>query len=155
MSYKITTLCMLFIFLSIGLFGFFAMGVMDHGERGSCPFSFFGSTPCPQSGKFTAILHHINFLDKFLKVTLNAGLSGVLFLLAFVISSAVYLYKILELKQTNNWLNLVIKSYRKLHRSIPVSVFVVLKWLGHIYRLDPEGPNIKAHNSMSLRLCWI
>lgn len=146
MKYKATTIYILIIFLSITLFGFLGMSVMDHGIHGACPFSPAGSSPCPEEGEIAVALHHVGSLEGFSEAVFSASiLSALLFT---VLAAVFHVRNSVKLKQNILKYNLPVKKYKKLHEEVFNYVLLVFNWLRHTQKLNPE-----ATNSRRMVLC--
>src|SRR3989344_515694 len=145
MKHKATVIYILFAFLSITLFGFLFMGMMDHGVHGTCPFAFANPISCPEAGEIYAVLYHVNSMEGFSEAVFGAGFLNILLLLTILAGSIIFLYKRAKLKETTAYLIFAVKNYVKLHEKIFVYILLLLDWSSRAQKLNPDGSNNRAY----------
>ena len=145
MKHKATVIYILFAFLSITLFGFLFMGVMDHGVHGTCPFAFANPSSCPEAGEISAVLYHVNSMEGFSKAVFSMGFLNIFLLFAIFAGSAVFLYKRSKLKEITMYRIFPLKNYEKLHEKIFVYILLLLDWFSRSQKLNPDGSNNRVY----------
>ena len=132
MTNKGITTYILLAFLSITVFGFLAMGTMNHNTHNLCPFTAGSYSPCPESDRVATALHHVSFLEGFSEIVLSVTILNASLLLL----SAAYCIRNSSDDKVKNRNLISIKNYDDFNESILISQIKNLNKIIHAKKIN-------------------
>ena len=134
MKFKILSVLIISV-LVVGVFGFMALGTINHNGQHSCPVSSFSGGGCPPAeGNIMLALHHLSGIQKLVQAINIADASLLVFLFLLTIILLIF-FKPLDKNIPSQVLSR--KIFYKISEFNFVAVKQFIRWYSTLYKLDP------------------